>query len=178
VQLKGKHMGSSDRTTLLAPVVLYAPMGSRKLVLSSVRGVVPGMWVRLWMSDFNGTLVRDLYGGTLRGLMCGPSCSSDLTGQRDLVSWVVRVAAVAGDTVTLQRPLPIKGEPPRGGPQRQIARLVAWSGCPPPGSHRSHRLLRRPPPARSAQPGGAPPGAVVCAPGGRHQGPHRGVPLG
>ena len=67
------------------------------------------------MSDVNGELVKAMYGDIVnRG--CGArvskeGCVADINGQADLVRWMVRIAAISGNTITLQRALPVPVDP-------------------------------------------------------------------
>lgn len=115
LQIKGLDTGSSDPTTRIGAITSAAPIGSRKLTISSLYGVKVGQWVRVIMSDVNGELVKTLYGDIVsRG--CGDrfakeNCVADIIGEADLVRWMVRVTAIDGNTITLQRPLPVPVDP-------------------------------------------------------------------
>jgi len=112
VQIKGSSTGSENPDTLIGPVATFAPMGSRTVQLSTLSsGIQVGMWVRILMSDVNGTLIHQLYGSAMDKSGCGQECSKDLTGQEDLVRWMTRVASVDGTSITLQRPLPVAASP-------------------------------------------------------------------
>lgn len=111
VQIKGNYTGSENPATLLGKVVAPAAIGTRSLQLDSVAGMQVGMWVRLLMSDVNGTLVKQLYGSAIDRRHCAKDCQSGLTNQQDMVKWMVRVAGIDGNTVTLQRALPVTVSP-------------------------------------------------------------------
>ncbi len=116
VQIKGFDPGSTERANFVGAVTAPADMGSRTLVLSSTTGLQVGQWVRLLMSDIDGSLVKDLYGSIVDRVGCGETnskteCVSGINDESDLVRWAVRITSINGNQVTLQRPLPVRVDP-------------------------------------------------------------------
>jgi hypothetical protein len=81
------------------PTDLVARRGARTLTLSSVNGIHPGDHVRLQTNN-DPTLGRHLHGDEFDA---GPGTLE----YKNFISWVARVTAVDGPTVTLDRPLRI-----------------------------------------------------------------------
>ncbi|KAH7615954.1 hypothetical protein Ndes2526B_g09268 [Nannochloris sp. 'desiccata'] len=116
VQIKGYDPGSKERVNFVGGVTASSEMGSRTLTLSSTTGLQIGQWVRLLMSDTNGSLVKELYGGIVDRVGCGQTkskseCVSAINDQQDLVRWSVRISSINGNQITLQRSLPIRVDP-------------------------------------------------------------------
>jgi len=116
VQIKGYDPGRTDRVNFVGGVTASSNMGSRTLTLSSTKGLQIGQWVRLLMSDKDGTLVKELYGGIVDRVGCGKSkskseCIADINDQQDLVRWSVRIASIDENQITLQRSLPFRVDP-------------------------------------------------------------------
>ena len=140
MSIRGAATGSDAAGTLLGRVITPSPIGARTLTLDTAAGIQVGMWVRMFMSDVNGTLVKQLYGGAMERAKCGAACDKDLVGETDMVRWMVRVARVEGNIVTLQRPLPVAASPdwraevhrvpdsmPRNSGVRDLSVEFAWS---------------------------------------------------
>lgn len=107
LQIAGDDAGSTNRDTLRGTVVASAEMGDRALTLSSTAGIEAGQWVRLLLSDADGALVNAMYGSIIDRVGCDEGCIDRLTGETDMVRWAVRVVAVDGNTIILQRALPL-----------------------------------------------------------------------
>lgn len=96
--------------TRLASVTAPARRGDKVLKLSAPVSVRRGEWVRLVESDppkggaAAGSLIRHLYGEIMPP---GP----DLVGTRNVVRFLSRVKAVAGNQIELERPLPYDVRP-------------------------------------------------------------------
>lgn len=105
-------MGNDPVTaeTRLASVAAAARRGDKALRLSAPVSVKTGEWIRLVESDppkgdaAAGSLIRHLYGELMPP---GP----DLVGTRNVVRFLSRVKAVAGNRLELERPLPYDVRP-------------------------------------------------------------------
>ncbi|MDD5657228.1 MAG: glycosyl hydrolase family 28-related protein [Elusimicrobia bacterium] len=86
-----------DNGKPLAKLMAPARRGERRLHVDAGSAVAPGSWVRLALTDPDGSLARHIQGGL-------PGGSRAYHG-RVLVDFASRVAAVEGDVVTLERPL-------------------------------------------------------------------------
>lgn len=116
LSINGTDPGSDDQSTFIGAVTVPQPQGSRTLTLSSTAGIQVGQWVRLMMSDVNGELLSAMYGSILSKVDCGSGkdkeeCISTIQGEKDLVRWVVRIAGINGNDITLQRALPVEVDP-------------------------------------------------------------------
>jgi Pectate lyase superfamily protein len=116
VQIKGYDPGSTERINFVGAVTAPSEMGSRTLTLSTTTGLQVGQWIRLLMSDINGSLVKELYGSIVDRVGCGTDdlkteCVSGINDEQDLVRWAVRIASINGNEITLQRPLPVRVDP-------------------------------------------------------------------
>lgn len=86
-----------ETTTKLADVTANAERGSSVLTVSTTNGLVPGMTIRLTMTDPDGSLGRHIHADQL-------SANPALVG-RELVRFPAAITAVAGNQITLERPL-------------------------------------------------------------------------
>ena len=86
-----------ETTTKLANVAAPADRGSNTLELSSIAGLSVGQTIRLTMTDPDGSLGRHINADQL-------DAHPTLVGRR-LVRFPARIAAINGNTVTLDRPL-------------------------------------------------------------------------
>lgn len=89
----------SDKGAVLAQVTSNAARGDTRLVVDSIATIRAGQWVRLLQRDAAGSLLNALYGGKYDG-----DVSEDLG--RQAFRFYSKVAAVAGNSVTLERALP------------------------------------------------------------------------
>lgn len=96
----------TDSSTRLTTVVQGALRGATMITVASTAGISAGMWIRLTETDpprtgaNSGTLARHLHGD-----LTGAGCEQ--TG-RQLVDFRSRVSAISGNTLTLERPLPVE----------------------------------------------------------------------
>jgi autotransporter-associated beta strand protein len=86
-----------ERGTRLAGITAPADRGSSTLRLSSTSGLAVGQSIRLAMTDPDGSLGRHLHADQL-------DAHRSLVGRR-LVRFPAKIAAIDGDTITLDRPL-------------------------------------------------------------------------
>ncbi len=94
-----------DQGVKLAEVTTAARRGEDTLTLSSSGGVKVGDWVRLEMTDSDGSLGRHLHGDL------EDASPVTLKEMKPLVSWVAKVKCIAGNAVTLDRPLRLDVRP-------------------------------------------------------------------
>ncbi len=96
----------ANETTLMASIVSDAPRGAQTLTLDVPVTVAPGQWIQIVQTDPDasspdvGTLQRRLHGDFLAGDI------EELHGVQ-LVRFASRVTDVSGNTITLERPLPV-----------------------------------------------------------------------
>ena len=94
-----------NNLTLLADVTQPASRGDQVLVLSDVGSLVEGMWIRLTQTDpartdpSTGSFVRHLHGDITNG-------GCEQTG-RTLLHFQTRIAEINGNSITMERPLPV-----------------------------------------------------------------------
>lgn len=86
-----------DRGRCLAQVAAPARRGERRLEVDAADAVRPGQWVRLKMTDTDGSLARHLHAGQVDGSGAYPG--------KILVDFSAPVEAIEGQTLILERPL-------------------------------------------------------------------------
>lgn len=91
----------SDAGPQLATIGSNAARGATTLQVSSAAGIKVGDWVRVVETDNGGSLFRALYGGMHPG-------NGGQDGGREVIHHYSPVTAVAGNSITLQRPLPFE----------------------------------------------------------------------
>lgn len=91
----------ADAGKTLASVTAPAARGARSIKVSTTAGIAVGQMVRIVQKDAGGTLLRALHAGLY------PGDTAEDTG-RELFRFYSRVSSIAGNTVTLERPLPLE----------------------------------------------------------------------
>lgn len=97
-------------------VLAETKAGYRSLQLDDASGVIAGEYIRLLMSDPDSgptkkSLVGYLYESKDPKSRCGDECTKKLRGWTDLVNWMSRVVEVRGNTIVLERELPVDVRP-------------------------------------------------------------------
>jgi len=94
-------VNGSDSGSRLATISASAPRGAKTLQVSTTNGIAAGQWIRVVQKDASGTMFRALHGGQFPG-------NAGEDGGKEAFHFYSRVAAVQGQQVTLERPLPFE----------------------------------------------------------------------
>ena len=94
----------NDTGPVLTPVSASAPRGAVTLQVTSNAAIKPGDWVRVVQRDDRGSLFKALHAGKHPG-------NADQDGGREVFHHYSTVTSVAGNTLTLERPLPVEVNP-------------------------------------------------------------------
>lgn len=114
------QMKGSDAGTTVANVTVGVKRGAKTLTLSTTSGLTAGKWVTLAETDVSNTLAQRMYGDKA-------DPGTDLTGD-PLVNFRSRITSISGNTITLERPVPVDVET-RWAPQiRTFAPRVTEAG--------------------------------------------------
>lgn len=99
--------GSSSDGSKLSTITAAAARGSNQITVESVAGLTVGDWVQIQQTDVGGNfLLEALYAGYTAGL----SDYSNLVNDAEL-EFFSRITNISGNTLTLERPLPITVSP-------------------------------------------------------------------
>jgi hypothetical protein len=115
VRIAGEPLFSRN-TTLLGKVMYGKSRGWTALNVDTPEKFKEGMWVRLYMSDplylpTKESLASSLYNNEVESSACGEKCLKGLRGMKDLIRWAVKVKAIDGNKIILERPLPMDVNP-------------------------------------------------------------------
>ena len=117
LEIRGKPTRSTDEgRNYVGKVLTETKAGYRSLQLDDASGIIAGEYIQLFMSDPRSgpakkSLVGYLYESKDPKSRCGDECLKELRGWKDLVRFMSRVVEVRGNTIVLERELPVDVRP-------------------------------------------------------------------
>jgi len=117
LEIRGKPTRSTDEgRNYVGKVLTETKAGYRSLQLDDASSIIAGEYIQLFMSDprsgpANKSLVGYLYESKDPKSRCGDECLKELRGWKDLVRFMSRVVEVRGNTIVLERELPVDVRP-------------------------------------------------------------------
>ena len=112
IQIQGPRVRSGRGLTFVTSVVSDTGAGYRSLRVEDASNLYVGQWVRLYESDPkygppSESLLGYMYSNPDRKKACGLNCYGSLRGIKDLVRFMSKIESISGNTIVLERELPV-----------------------------------------------------------------------